>query len=111
MSLSNPGPGLGPQCGSLSSGDYDRHLRKMRALCDDPGFVERPGEADGGVEADGNAADFGLGQLRIDEADQRLAAVLAAPDESTLLLSYASMPESVLRSAIRALAGIVTGQR
>ena len=34
-----------------------------------------------------------------------------APDESTLLLSYASMPESVLRSAIRALAGIVTGQR
>jgi GntR family transcriptional regulator/MocR family aminotransferase len=32
-----------------------------------------------------------------------------APDESTLLLSYASMPESALRTALRTLAAIIEG--
>jgi hypothetical protein len=31
----------------------------------------------------------------------------AAPDESTLLLSYANLPESALRTALRTLATII----
>lgn len=34
----------------------------------------------------------------------------AAPDESTLLLSYANMPESALRAGLRTLATILGSQ-
>lgn len=112
----------------IRTGDYDRHLRKMRVLyrnrraallallsaelpeitvggisaglhvtvrfprrLDEPGILESAGKRDIGVSF------------------MREHYIGAAPDESTMLLSYANMPESALRAGLRTLATIVDG--
>lgn len=110
----------------IRTGDYDRHLRKMRALYRDRreallAFITAalPEVEIGGISAGLHATvrfprrldeaailesarkrDIGLSFLRKHYLG-------AAPDESTLLLSYSSMPESALRTALRTLATIV----
>ena len=110
----------------ITSGDYDRHLRKMRALYRDRReallaviAAELPEAEVGGISAglhatvrfprrldeaaiveSANKRDMGLSFMRRHYLG-------AAPDESTLLLSYAGMPESALRTALRTLATIV----
>ena len=110
----------------LAGGDYDRHLRRMRAIYRDRReallaavATEMPEATIGGISA-GLHATVRFSR-RLDEAAILESAgkrgmglgflrrhyLGAAPDESTLLLSYASMPESTLRSALRTLAGII----
>lgn len=110
----------------IRTGDYDRHLRKMRALYRDRReallavlAAELPEVEVGGVSA-GLHATVRFPR-RLDEAaiaesagkrDMGLSFIRrhyigAAPEHSTLLLSYANLPESALRTGIRALATIV----
>ncbi len=110
----------------ITSGDYDRHLRRMRAVYRDRRETllalletELPEAEVGGISA-GLHATVRFPR-RLDEAaiiesatrrDMGLSFMRrhylgAAPDESTLLLGYASIPESALRTALRTLAGII----
>ena len=110
----------------ITSGDYDRHLRKMRAVYRDRReallailATELPEAEVGGISA-GLHATVRFPR-RLDEAAILDSATKRgmglgfirrhylgpAPDESTLLLSYASIPESALRTALRTLAGII----
>lgn len=110
----------------IRTGDYDRHLRKMRALYGARREAllaaigaELPETEIGGISA-GLHATVRFPQ-RLNEAAIIASAnkrgmglsfirrhyLGAAPDESTLLLNYASMTESVLRTALRTLAMIV----
>ncbi|GLQ53885.1 PLP-dependent aminotransferase family protein [Devosia nitrariae] len=112
----------------LTTGDYDRHLRKMRALYRDRREAllavlgaELPEAEVGGISAGLHATvrfPRRLDEEAILESANKRGMGLsflrrhylgAAPDESTLLLSYASMPESALRTALRTLATIVDG--
>jgi GntR family transcriptional regulator/MocR family aminotransferase len=106
----------------IRTGDYDRHLRKMRAVYRDRReallgvirsdlpevevsgisaglhatvrFSRRLNEA--AIVARAHKRDIGLTFLRRHYLG-------AAPEESTLLLSYANMPEAALRAAFRTL--------
>lgn len=110
----------------LTSGDYDRHLRKMRSLYRDRRAAllaaidaELPEAVVGGVSAGLHATvrfPFRLNEEAIVESAGKRGMGVSflrrhylgdAPDASTLLLSYAGMPESVLRTALRTLAGLV----
>jgi GntR family transcriptional regulator/MocR family aminotransferase len=113
----------------IGTGDYDRHLRKMRALYRDRRAAilavlgtTLPEVVVGGVSAGLHVtARF---PRRLDETGimdsaakrdiglsfMRQHYIGTAPDESTLLLSYANMPESALRAGLRALATIVDAQ-
>ncbi|MET3901233.1 GntR family transcriptional regulator/MocR family aminotransferase [Devosia sp. UYZn731] len=110
----------------ITTGDFDRHLHKMRALYRDRREAllvalraELPEVEVSGISAGLHAAvrfprrlneeaiierakkrDMGLGFLRRHYLG-------GAPEESTLLLSYANMPESALRSGVRTLATIL----
>ncbi|GLQ10615.1 GntR family transcriptional regulator [Devosia yakushimensis] len=110
----------------IRTGDYDRHLRKMRALYRDRReallallSTELPEVEIGGISAglhvtarfprlldeaaimeSANKRDIGVSFMR----EHYIGAV---PDQSTLLLSYANMPESALRTGLRALAMII----
>jgi GntR family transcriptional regulator/MocR family aminotransferase len=112
----------------ITTGDYDRHLRKMRGLYRDRReallaalSAELPEVEVGGVSAglhatvrfprrldeagvleSANKRDVGLSFLRKHY-------IGAAPEQSILLLSYANLAESALRTGVRALAAIVTG--
>ena len=112
----------------ITCGDYDRHLRKMRAQYRDRretllAAVKSylPETEIGGISAGlhatvrfprrldeetivANAHKRGIGLSFL-----RRHYLGPAPRESTLLLSYAGMPETTLRSALRTLAGIVNG--
>lgn len=112
----------------IRTGDYDRHLRKMRALYRDRRGVllallsaELPEVEVGGVSAGLHVtARF---PRRLDEPGILESAIKRdmgvsfmrqhyigpAPNESTLLLSYANMPEAALRTGLRTLAAIVDG--
>jgi GntR family transcriptional regulator/MocR family aminotransferase len=111
----------------LDCGDYDRHLRKTRVL-----YRNRreallaaiaavwPDVTIGGVSAGLHATvrfPRRLDETAVIETANRRGIGLsflrrhylgAAPDESTMLLSYASMPESALRTTLRTLATLVT---
>jgi GntR family transcriptional regulator / MocR family aminotransferase len=110
----------------IRTGDYDRHLRKMRALYRDRRAAllsalraELPEVEVSGISAGLHAnARFPrrLDEIAILERATRRDMGLsflrrhylgAAPDESTLLLSYANLPESALRTALRTLATII----
>ncbi|HHY49829.1 MAG TPA: PLP-dependent aminotransferase family protein, partial [Alphaproteobacteria bacterium] len=112
----------------IRTGDYDRHLRRMRALYRDRRKVmlealaaELPEAEIGGIEA-GLHATVRFPR-RLDEAGicaraarrgvsvsfLRAHYIGAAPEESTLLLSYASLDASALRTGLRTLAKIVAG--
>lgn len=110
----------------ITSGDYDRHLRKMRALYRDRReallaviAAELPEVEISGISAGLHATvrfPRRLNEAAIRENANKRGIGLsflrghylgAAPDESTLLLNYASMPESALRTALRALAAII----
>ena len=106
----------------IRSGHYDRHLRKMRALYRDRReallallIAELPEVAVSGISAglhatirfprrlneaaileSANKRDMGLSFMRKHYLG-------APPEESTLLLSYANMPEASLRTALRTL--------
>ena len=110
----------------IQTGDYDRHLRKMRALYRDRRAAilavlgtTFPEVVIGGISAGLHVtARF---PRRLDEAAilesahkrdvgvsfMRHHYIGTPPDESTLLLSYANMPESALRAGLRTLAAIV----
>lgn len=113
----------------IATGDYDRHLRKMRVLY--RGRRETllaalaallPDAEVGGISA-GLHATVRLPH-RLDEAAILEAAgkrglglsflrrhhIGPTPAESTMLLSYANMPESALRTGLRSLAAIITGK-
>ena len=113
----------------LRSGEYDRHLRKMRGVYRDrrEAMLKVLGKELPEVEVGGISA--GLHATvrfprRLDEAAIRESAnkrgmgvnfmrphyLGPSPEESTLLLSYATMPESVLRTALGTLAGIIGGR-
>ena len=110
----------------ITSGAYDRHLRKMRTLYRNRREAllavvraELPEATIDGISA-GLHATVRFPR-RLDEATILTSAhnrgmglsfmrrhyLGTAPDESTLLLSYASMPESILCTALRTLASIV----
>lgn len=112
----------------LASGDYDRHLRQMRGIYRDRRealleaiAMELPEAEVSGISA-GLHATVRLGR-RLDEdaiverarrRDMGLAFLSRhylglAPEESTLLLSYANMPETALRTALRTLVTIIEG--
>ena len=113
----------------LRTGEYDRHLRKMRMVYRDRREVllaavraELPEVEVRGISAGLHAtAHF---SRRLDEAaiiergEKRGMGVgflrrhylNAAPEESTLLLSYANMPEAILRSAFRTLVLLLDDQ-
>jgi GntR family transcriptional regulator/MocR family aminotransferase len=114
----------------LTTGDYDRHLRKMRALYRDRREAllavvraEFPETHVGGISAGLHATvrfPRRLDEAAILESANKRGMGLsflrkhylgAAPDESTLLLSYANMPESALRTALRTLATLVDSPR
>jgi GntR family transcriptional regulator/MocR family aminotransferase len=113
----------------IRTGDYDRHLRRMRALYRNrrEALLAALGAILPEVEVGGISAGLHATvrfRRRLDEtailesANKRDIGVSfmrqhyigAAPDESTLLLSYANMPESALRTGLRTLAMIVGGQ-
>ena len=113
----------------IDSGDYDRHLRKMRTLYRDRRAAllaiiasELPGVEVGGVSAGLHATvrfPRRLNEAAIVETARKRDVGLSfqrahylgeTPDESTLLLSYANMPESTLRMAMRALAAVIRGE-
>jgi GntR family transcriptional regulator / MocR family aminotransferase len=110
----------------LSTGEYDRHLRKMRGLYRDRREAllavlgaELPEVEVGGISAGLHATVRFPRRLDeaaiLESADKRGMGLSfmrrhylgAAPDESTLLLSYAGMTESMLRTALRTLAMLV----
>ncbi len=112
----------------IGSGDYDRRLRKMRSLYRDrrAALLAALGSALPEVEIGGISA--GLHATvrfprRLDEAAILASAgkrdmglsflrrhyIGPAPDESTLLLSYANLSEAALRTGLHTLAGIVAG--
>lgn len=112
----------------IMTGDYDRHLRKMRALYRDRRkallaslSVELPEVVVGGISAGLHATvrfPRSLDEAGIlERAKKRDMGVSflrqhyigAAPDESTVLLSYANLPESAIRTGLRTLAKIVDG--
>jgi GntR family transcriptional regulator/MocR family aminotransferase len=114
----------------IRTGEYDRHLRKMRGLYRDRREamlavlkVELPEVEVGGISAGLHATVRFPRRLDeaaiIESADKRGMGLSflrrhylgAAPDESTLLLSYAGMPESALRTALRTLATLVAEPR
>ncbi|MEO6013713.1 MAG: PLP-dependent aminotransferase family protein [Devosia sp.] len=110
----------------IEVGDYDRHLRKMRALYRDRREMllavlktEIPEVAVGGVSAGlhatvrfsrrlneaaiterANSRDIGLSFLRKHY-------LRAAPADSALLLSYANMSESAIRTGLRTIAALL----
>lgn len=112
----------------IQSGDFDRHLRRMRAV-----YAERratlleavetalPGSVIGGVSA-GLHATVQLPRP-VDETDITARALERsiglrfmshhylgrAPRESTLLLSYSGRSESAIRTGIRGLAAVLEG--
>lgn len=107
----------------LTSGDYDRHLRKLRALYRDrrEALIALVRSELPEAEVDGISAGLHatvrfprrLDETAIRESADKRGIGLSfmrrhylgpAPDESTLLLSYASMPEPALRAALRTLA-------
>ena len=110
----------------ISAGDYDRHLRRMRALYRDRREAllaviksALPETEVGGISAGLHATVRFPRRLDeaaiLDSANRRGMGLSfmrrhylgAAPEESTLLLSYSSMPESALRTALRTLASII----
>jgi GntR family transcriptional regulator/MocR family aminotransferase len=110
----------------ITAGDYDRHLRKMRALYRDRREAllaliksELPETEIGGISAGLHATvrfPRRLDEAAIAESANKRGMGLsfmrrhylgAAPEESTLLLSYSTMPESALRTALRTLASII----
>ena len=110
----------------IRTGDYDRHLRKMRAVYRDRReamlaviSAELPEAEVSGVSAGLHATvrfPRRLNEAAILESAERRDMGLAflrnhhlgaAPEESTLLLSYANMPEAALRTALRTLATIL----
>jgi GntR family transcriptional regulator/MocR family aminotransferase len=112
----------------ITTGDYDRHLRKMRVLYRDRREAllaliksELPDAEVDGISAGLHATVRFPRRLDeaaiLENADKRGIGLSfmrrhylgAAPDESTLLLSYASMPESALRTALRTLASMING--
>ena len=114
----------------IGSGDYDRHLRKMRSLYRDRRAVLLAGlsaalpEVEiGGISAglhatlrfprrlDEEAIIQGAARRDMGVSFLRRHYIGPAPDESTLLLSYANLSESALRTGLSALAGILASQR
>lgn len=112
----------------ISTGDYDRHLRKMRALYRDRReallaalAAELPEVEVSGISAGLHATvrfPRRLDEETIQESARKRDMGLnfirrhylgPTPETSTLLLSYANMPESGLRSSVRTLAGIIAG--
>lgn len=110
----------------ITTGDYDRHLRKMRAVYRDRREALLAVVRSELPEAEVDGISAGLHATvrfprRLDEAtilenaDRRGIGLSfmrrhylgAAPAESTLLLNYASMPESALRTALRTLAPMI----
>lgn len=110
----------------ITTGDFDRHLRKMRALYRDRREAllvalraELPDAEVGGISAGLHATvrfPRRLNEEAIIERAKKRDIGLAflrrhylgvAPEESTLVLSYANMPESALRSGVRTLATIL----
>ena len=113
----------------IRTGEYDRHLRRMRATYRDrreallavirsdlpevevrgisaglhatAHFSRRLNEA--AIKERGERRGMGVGFLRRHYID-------AAPEESTLLLSYANMPEAKLRTAFRTLVTLLDDQ-
>lgn len=112
----------------ISTGEYGRHLRKMRGIYRDRREAllaaihsELPEVEVSGISAGLHAtARF---RRRLDEPAIRERAARRdmgvaflrrhylgeAPAESTLLLSYAQMPETALRTALRTLVGLLEG--
>jgi GntR family transcriptional regulator/MocR family aminotransferase len=114
----------------IRTGEYDRHLRKMRTVYRDRREAmlavlkaELPEVEIGGISAGLHATVRFPRRLDeaaiVESADKRGMGLSflrrhylgAAPDESTLLLSYAGMPESALRTALRTLATLVAELR
>jgi GntR family transcriptional regulator/MocR family aminotransferase len=112
----------------IGSGDYDRHLRKMRALYRDRRAAllaalraALPEGEIGGISAglhatvrfprrlDETAITEKAAKRDMGVSFLRRHYVGPAPDESTLLLSYANLSESALRTGLHTLAGIVAG--
>lgn len=112
----------------ITSGEYGRHLRKMRGIYRDRReallaaiSAELPEVEVSGISA-GLHATVRFAR-RLDETAIRQRAVRrdmgltfmrrhylgAAPEASTLLLSYAHMPETALRTAFRTLVGLLDG--
>ncbi len=113
----------------ITTGDYDRHLRKMRAVYRDRRAAllaliksELPGTEVSGISAGLHATVHfhrPLDEAAIVERADRRGMGLSflrrhylgtAPPESTMLLSYAGMAEPTLRMAVRALAAIIDDQ-
>lgn len=110
----------------ITSGEYGRHLRKMRGIYRDRREVLLAAIRSELPEVDVSGISAGLHATvrfprRLDETAIRERAgrrdmgvtfmrrhyLGKAPDESTLLLSYAQMPETALRTALRTLVGII----
>lgn len=110
----------------ITSGDYDRHLRRMRAVYRDRREAllsaiasEFPEAEVGGISAGLHATvrfSQPLDEPTILESARKRDIGLSfarrhylgeAPDASTLLLSYANMTEAALRTAVRALGAIM----
>ncbi|OEO32840.1 hypothetical protein VW23_009625 [Devosia insulae DS-56] len=110
----------------IASGDYGRHLRRMRGVYRDRReallaaiSAELPEGEVSGISA-GLHATVRF-RRRLNEAAIRESAIKrdigvafmrrlylgVAPEASTLLLSYANMPEAVLRTAFRTLVGLL----
>ncbi|MGB3335613.1 MAG: PLP-dependent aminotransferase family protein [Devosia sp.] len=106
----------------ITSGDFDRHLRKMRALYRDRREAlltalktELPEVDVSGISAglhatvrfprrlNEDAIGDSAGKRDMGVAFLRKHYLGAAPEESTLLLSYANMSEATLRNALRTL--------
>lgn len=113
----------------IRTGDYDRHLRRMRALYRDRRkallealAAELPEAAIGGIDAGLHATVRFSRRLDetaiVERAAKRGMGVRflrphyfgAAPEESTLLLSYANLSASGLRAGVRTLARLIAGQ-
>ena len=113
----------------LRTGDYDRHLRKMRMIYRDRREVllaairaDLPEVDVRGISAGLHATAHFSRRLNeaaiVDRAAKRGMGVAfmrrhyldAAPEESTLLLSYANMPEAILRTAFRTLVSLLDDQ-
>jgi GntR family transcriptional regulator / MocR family aminotransferase len=112
----------------IRTGDYDRHLRKMRALYRDRReallaalSAELPEVEVSGISAGLHATVRFPRRLNetiiVESASRRDMGVSflrrhyigAAPEESTLLLSYANMSEATLGTALRTLVTMLDG--